>query len=94
MRHLLQWLYPGLAVKRWMLLFSLGILLLVFGATLILNYQIFGILEEEMLRFAFQMTGSYSYTFLAVCGTLMASSVSVPRSPSIWQGSRSVLIFE
>ena len=54
-----------------MLLFSLGILLLVFGATLILNYQIFGILEEEMLRFAFQMTGSYSYTFLAVCGTLM-----------------------
>lgn len=71
MRHLLQWLYPGLAVKRWMLLFSLGILLLVFGATLILNYQIFGILEEEMLRFAFQMTGSYSYTFLAVCGTLM-----------------------
>ena len=39
MRHLLQWLYPGLAVKRWMLLFSLGILLLVFGATLILNYR-------------------------------------------------------
>lgn len=23
-----------------------------------------------MLRFAFQMTGSYSYTFLAICGTL------------------------
>ena len=71
MRHIIQWLYPGLAVKRWMLLFSLGIILLVFGATLILNYQILGILEEEMLRLAFQATGSYSYTFLAVCGTLM-----------------------
>lgn len=71
MRHIIQWLYPGLAVKRWMLLFSLGIILLVFGATLILNYQILGILEEEMLRIAFQATGSYSYTFLAVCGTLM-----------------------
>lgn len=71
MRHILQWLYPGLAIKRWMLLFSLGIILLVFGATLILNYQILGILEEEMLRLAFQMTGSYSYTFLAICGTLM-----------------------
>ncbi len=71
MKHFLQWLYPGLGVKRWLLLFSFGILLLVFGATLILNYQIFGIMEEEILRFAFQMTGSYSYTFLAVCGTLM-----------------------
>ena len=70
MKHFMQWLRPGLAIKRWMVLFSLGILLLVFGATLILNYQIFGIMEERMLRFAFQMTGSYSYTFLAVCGTL------------------------
>ncbi|WP_299143197.1 uridine diphosphate-N-acetylglucosamine-binding protein YvcK [uncultured Dialister sp.] len=70
MKHFMQWLRPGLAIKRWMVLFSLGILLLVFGATLILNYQIFGIMEEKMLRFAFQMTGSYSYTFLAICGTL------------------------
>ncbi|MGN0954551.1 gluconeogenesis factor YvcK family protein [Dialister sp.] len=70
MKHFMQWLRPGLAIKRWMVLFSLGILFLVFGATLILNYQIFGILEEKMLLFAFQATGSYSYTFLAVCGTL------------------------
>ncbi len=70
MKHFMQWLRPGLAIKRWMVLFSLGIILLVFGATLILNYQIFGIMEEKMLRFAFQMTGSYSYTFLAICGTL------------------------
>ena len=71
MKHILQWLYPGLAVKRWMILFSFGIILLVFGATMILNYQILGLLEEEILRLAFQMTGSYSYTFLAVCGTLL-----------------------
>lgn len=70
MKHFMQWLQPGLAIKRWMVLFSVGILLLVFGATLILNYQIFGIMEERMLGLAFQMTGSYSYTFLAVCGTL------------------------
>ena len=67
----MQWLRPGLSIKRWMLLFSIGILVLVFGATLILNYQIFGILEEKMLLFAFQMTGSYSYTFLAICGTIL-----------------------
>lgn len=71
MKHIVQWLYPGLAVKRWMLLFSLGLLFFVFGATLILNYKIFGILEEELLRFAFYITGSYSYTFLAVLGTFL-----------------------
>lgn len=71
MKHFMQWLRPGLSIKRWMLLFSIGILVLVFGATLILNYQIFGILEEKMLLFAFQMTGSYSYTFLAICGTIL-----------------------
>ena len=71
MKHFMQWLRPGLSIKRWMLLFSIGILILVFGATLILNYQIFGILEEKMLLFAFQMTGSYSYTFLAICGTIL-----------------------
>lgn len=54
MKHLLQWLYPGLAIKRWMLLFSIGLILLVFGATLIMNYQILGVLEEEMLRLAFR----------------------------------------
>lgn len=71
MKHFMQWLRPGLSIKRWMLLFSIGILVLVFGATLMLNYQIFGILEEKMLLFAFQMTGSYSYTFLAICGTIL-----------------------
>ena len=71
MKHFMQWLRPGLSIKLWMLLFSIGILVLVFGATLILNYQIFGILEEKMLLFAFQMTGSYSYTFLAICGTIL-----------------------
>lgn len=71
MKHFLKWLYPGLAIKRWMLLFSLGIILLIFGAMLILNFQIFGILEEEILRLAFRATGSYSYTFLAVCGAIL-----------------------
>ena len=68
MKHFVQWLYPGLSIKRWMLLFSVGIIILVFGATLIMNYQIFGVMEEHMLRLAYQITGSYSYTFLAICG--------------------------
>lgn len=71
MKLLMQWLYPGLAIKRWMLLFSLGLILLVCGATMIWNYQIFGALEEELLRLAYMATGSYSYTFLAGMGSFL-----------------------
>ncbi|MDY6083641.1 MAG: YvcK family protein [Dialister sp.] len=71
MKLFLRWLYPGLKIKRWMLLFSAGLILLVCGATMIWNYQIFGALEEEILRLAYQATGSYSYTFLAVVGTML-----------------------
>lgn len=50
MKLLLQWLYPGLNIKRWMLLFSFGLMLLAFGAALVMNYQVFGRIEEEILR--------------------------------------------
>lgn len=68
MKLLLQWLYPGLNIKRWMLLFSVGLILLAFGLVLIMNYQVFGQVEEEILRLLFLLTGTYSYTFLATAG--------------------------
>lgn len=68
MKLLLQWLYPGLNIKRWMLLFSFGLMLLAFGAALVMNYQVFGRIEEEILRLLFVLTGTYSYTFLAAAG--------------------------
>ncbi len=68
MKLLLQWLYPGLNIKRWMLLFSIGLMILVFGAVLIMNYQVFGQLEEEILRLLYVLTGTYSYAFLATAG--------------------------
>ena len=68
MKLLLQWLYPGLNIKRWMLLFSFGLMLLAFGAALVMNYQVFGRIEEEILRLLFVLTGAYSYTFLAAAG--------------------------
>ena len=45
-----RWLYPGLRIKRWVLLFSVGLLLLVLGLTTIINYQVFGVLEEFLFR--------------------------------------------
>ena len=68
MKILLQWLYPGLNIKRWMILFSVGLIVLVFGMVLIMNYQVFGQMEESILRLLFFLTGTYSYTFLVVAG--------------------------
>ena len=56
MKWYVQWLYPGLKIKRWLFLFSIGLMTLVFGATMLMNYQIFGILEEEIFMLAYQMT--------------------------------------
>ena len=71
MKILLQWLYPGLNIKRWMILFSVGLIVLVFGMVLIMNYQVFGQMEESILRLLFFLTGTYSYTFLVVAGVGM-----------------------
>ena len=69
MKLLLQWLYPGLNIKRWLLLFSLGLMVVAFGVALIMNYQVFGQVEEEILRLLYVLTGTYDYAFLATAGT-------------------------
>ncbi len=71
MKLLMQWLYPGLNIKRWMLLFSIGLMILTFGVALIMNYQVFGQMEEEILRLLYVLTGTYSYTFLAMAGAFL-----------------------
>ena len=38
---------------------------------LIMNYQVFGQMEESILRLLFFLTGTYSYTFLVVAGVGM-----------------------
>lgn len=68
MKLLLQWLYPGLNIKRWLLLFSLGLIVVAFGVALIMNYQVFGQVEEEILRLLYVFTGTYDYAFLATAG--------------------------
>ncbi|HAT56230.1 MAG TPA: hypothetical protein DCS74_01475 [Veillonellaceae bacterium] len=66
-----RWFYPGLHVKRWMFMFSIGLLLLILGGTMMVNYQIFGFLEEWLFRMAYALTGSYNYTLLAVSGMVL-----------------------
>lgn len=66
-----RWLYPGLRIKRWVLLFSVGLLFLVLGLTTIINYQVFGVLEEFLFRVLYETTGRYNYTLLAGVGAIL-----------------------
>ena len=44
--HLLKWLYPGMKFKRWLLLFSVGVMLVSLGLAVIFNYKYLDNIEE------------------------------------------------
>ena len=48
----ISWLCPGINLKRWLLLFAVGVLLCALGLALFFNYQLMGKAEELL----FQMT--------------------------------------
>ncbi len=65
---LVRWLAPGLNIKRWLFLFSLGVLLLLAGLALLVNYQWLAWLEDLILQLLYRATGAYDYTNLALMG--------------------------
>ena len=58
-------------MKRWLLLFAVGVLFVSFGAALALNYEYLGRAEEEIFRFIYLTLGSYNYTITMTIGVLM-----------------------
>lgn len=71
MIHLLKWLYPGMRLKRWLLLFAVGVMLFSFGGALAINYEYLGRAEEEIFRLVWQTVGSYNYAVTAFVGTFI-----------------------
>lgn len=63
-----RWLTPGLKLKRWLVVFGLGMLLVIIGVALMLNYQWLSYFEDLFLQFLYETTGSYNYTTLATGG--------------------------
>lgn len=63
-----RWLTPGLKLKRWLVVFGLGMLLVIVGVALMLNYQWLSYFEDLFLQFIYETTGSYNYTTLATVG--------------------------
>lgn len=66
--HLLKWLYPGMKFKRWLLLFSAGVMLVSLGLALVFNYKYLDYIEEAIFRAVYLWRGSYNYTFSTLIG--------------------------
>ena len=71
MLNLIKWLYPGMKMKRWLVLFAIGVLLVSFGAALALNYEYLGRAEEEIFRFVYMTVGSYNYAITMAIGLVI-----------------------
>ncbi len=56
----ISWFCPGLNLKRWLLLFAVGVLLCSLSLALLFNYQVMGFLEELLFKMSYQATGRYS----------------------------------
>lgn len=66
--HYLKWLYPGMKIKRWFLLFAAGVLTGSTGLAIVFNYKYIGILEEEVFKLMYRLTGQYAYTVNVLLG--------------------------
>ncbi len=66
----ISWLCPGINIKRWMLVFAIGVLVCGLGLALIFNYQIMGSLEEMLFQMQYLTTGQYSNASIIGVGIL------------------------
>ncbi|MCD6310097.1 MAG: YvcK family protein [Candidatus Eremiobacteraeota bacterium] len=53
-----KWLYPGMGVKRWLILFSVGLIIFVLGTILIINIQIPVNIESAVVNSVRAITGT------------------------------------
>ena len=82
-------------LKRWLLLFAVGVMLFSFGGALAINYEYLGRAEEEIFRLVWQTVGSYNYAVTAFVGTfimIIGSCVMLWSTRSIIRSIIAVLI--
>ena len=71
--HLLKWLYPGMKFKRWLALFSAGVMLVSLGLALVFNYKYLDMIEETIFRAVYLWKGTYDYAFTTFIGILVVA---------------------
>lgn len=64
----ISWLSPGLNLKRWLLLFSGGVLCCAFSLALLFNDQTMGFVEEMLFRMSYMTTGHYNNGLMIAAG--------------------------
>jgi uncharacterized cofD-like protein len=64
----LKWLYPGMKLKRWLLLFSVGVIAASLGLAIVFNYKYIGVVEENIFKFVYRTTGQYYYAVTTIAG--------------------------
>ncbi len=64
----ISWLCPGINIKRWMLLFAVGVLFCALGLSFFFNFQIMGALEELIFKLTYITTGKYSNVLVILAG--------------------------
>lgn len=51
MRRIVKWLYPGIGIKRWLLVVTFGLLLFALGAEVLWGWQLLSFVELQLLQF-------------------------------------------
>lgn len=74
MNSWLKWLYPGMGVKRWVLLSLVGVFMVSAGVALLAGVEVLGIVERWMIRQVVAVTGRFSLGIIDVAAiiTLLA----------------------
>ncbi len=95
--HFLKWLYPGMKFKRWLLLFSAGVILVSLGLAIVFNYKYIGVVEEAIFRLFYLTTGNYYYAVTTVAGltiVVLGMSIMLAATRQIIRSVISVLVPE
>ena len=64
----ISWLCPGIQLKRWLLLFTAGVIVCAFSLAVLFNNQVMGMAEELLFRISYLTTGKYGNSVTYVIG--------------------------
>ena len=76
----ISWLCPGIKLKRWLLLFTAGVVVCAFSLALLFNNQVMGMAEELLFRLSYLATGEYGNSmplFLGIVGMLLGIGIMI-----------------
>lgn len=76
----ISWLCPGIKLKRWLLLFTAGVIVCAFSLALLFNNQVMGMAEELLFRLSYLATGKYGNSMtllLGIAGMLLGIGIMI-----------------